>query len=865
LTITSGGISSNVVTALTGVDLTKFVVSGAQDFSVTNALTDSVSLATVDASGLTGLDTTFSLDASVSTKAMTVTLGAGVEGTAGGTVNTITTGYGADTVTGGEYKDVITTGAGADSVVAGAGNDVISTGLGNDNVDGGAGDDDISGSTGDDVLAGGDGNDTIDGGTGNDTLTGGAGNDKIYISALTDDVNVDGGAGTDTLSANSIATTGVATGDFVAVTEDAAPTIAGIETAYVSVTTSAANAAAADALVLDLTAVTDLTTLYLDVNSADNQYIKVNNFGGSSVVLTELDSGGTDGERVTIDGTGSNALTVTARGFNANAGAGEVVATGVSSLTVTGTSYISTSPQTNVLGAVTAANASSLAISTSGNSTASNANALKVASLSAANATSVSVTTGTNDTLIITSGITTANDLVSTLTVTLADDSTLTSGDIDLQTSAVQTATVTVGTGSTVSATDIEASVLTNLTATLGAASSTTLDLNTAVTAGTVTMTSGSSWTVDTIGAAGATTALTITGRGDLDASAAAGSTRISGTTVSFDASGLIDADGVSVNSAATVKATISGTSVADEISGGAGNDVLTGNAGADRFGLTGRVETITIASYDAADTVKFTANGVESEVITAGTGNTNAATVADDLADAINATSATSFVTATADTGVVTVTYAQYFGVAGATTLTVDGGTDMTAAVAIDTAGDNAGADTISGGTGADTIVAGSGADSINTGGNDGAVDVIIIASDAASAPATWTDTSGGSTVDVSSALRITAYATDTISLAASAGNFTAVNPATITQVTTAASIGNADDVDLYTGTYDSTTGLFTSTAQANATDLLMIYDNDVAGTAAYSMVVLIGGVTTTGIFQITESSGVLTLGTWA
>jgi hypothetical protein len=607
LTITSGGISSNVVTALTGVDLTKFVVSGAQDFSVTNALTDSVSLATVDASGLTGLDTTFSLNASVSTKAMTVTLGAGVEGTAGGTVNTITTGYGADTVTGGEYKDVITTGAGADSVVAGAGNDVISTGLGDDNVDGGAGDDDISDSTGNDVLAGGDGNDTIDGGTGNDTITGGAGNDKIYISALTDDVNVDGGAGTDTLSANSIATTLVAA-DYVGVSEDAAPTIAGIETAYVSVTSAAANDSTAP-LTLDLSNATGLTTLYLDVNSANDEYIKVNNFGGTSVVLTELGAGD-DGESITIDGTGSNALTVTARGF-ANDNGAAVVATGVSSLTVTGTSYISTSAQTNSVGAVTAANASSVTLSTSGNSTASNPVALTVASLTAANATSVTVSTGSNDTLTVTNDIATTNSLVDTLSVTLADDSTLTisGGDIDLKSSAVQTATITVGTGATVSAVDLEAATVTTLTATLSAASTTSLDLNAAITKGTVTMSSGSTWTLDTAGAAGSASSLTISGRGDV-----AEGTQIDlvGTNFTFDAGSLIDGDGLLLTGAAlTGKLTATGTSGPDTIVGAALADTISGGLGADNLTGAAGADSINVGAADGAvDIVFYTATG---------------------------------------------------------------------------------------------------------------------------------------------------------------------------------------------------------------------------------------------------------------
>jgi len=351
-----------------------------------------------------------------------------------------------------------------------------------------------------------------------------------------------------------------------------------------------------------LTDTTDLTTLYLDVNSADDQYIKVNNFGGSSVILTELDSGGTDGERVTIDGTGSNALTVTARGFKADTGAGELVATGVASLTVTGTSYISTSAQDNVLGAITAANASGVTLSTSGNSTASNTTALTVASLTAANATSVTVSVGQNDTLTVTNDIATTNALVDTLSVTLADDSTLTisGGDIDLKTSAVQNATFTVGTGATVSAVDLEAATVTTLTATLSAASTTTLDLNAAITKGTVTMSSGSTWTLDTAGAASAASSLTISGRGDV-----AEGTQIDlvGTDFTFDAGSLIDSDGLLLTGATlTGKLTATGTSGADTITGGGYADTINGGAGADS--LVGGAGNDSISGGDGADSI---------------------------------------------------------------------------------------------------------------------------------------------------------------------------------------------------------------------------------------------------------------------
>jgi Ca2+-binding RTX toxin-like protein len=248
------------------------------------------------------------------------------------------------------------------------------------------------------------------------------------------------------------------------------------------------------------------------------------------------------------------------------------------------------------------------------------------------------------------------------------------------------------------------------------------LDLNLGITSGTASLTSAfnaeSKWTVDSIGKAGQTTSLTITGTGDVDATAAVGgSIALSGTTASLIASGLTDADGISVHSSATLGATVTGTAAANEISGGAGNDSLTGGAGADRFGLTGRVETITIAGVTATtDTFNATINGVATATsVTAAASNDSAAT---GLAAAINATSATSFATASATGAVVTVTYTQYFGTPGSTAIVFDAAdTNNTATVLASSPGDNAGNDTIVGNAGNDTIFGGSGNDSINAG----------------------------------------------------------------------------------------------------------------------------------------------------
>jgi len=602
LTVTTSSTGTNTITALTGVDLTKLVVSGTQAFTVTDALTDATLLATVDASALSGSGSTFNLNAGVSTKAMTVTLGGGIEATAGSTVNTITTGTGADTVTGGAYKDVITTGAGADSVSGGAGNDVITAGLGNDIVDGGAGNDSIDGGSGDDSLSGGDGDDTVDGGAGTDSVYGGAGNDTLYVASLASGTVIDGGALTDTLSANSVTTTAIVAADFVAVAESAAPTITGVETAYIELDSNGTDhATAATALTLDLTASSGLTTLNLNLDSGNNEHVKVTKFGGSTIVLRELS--GADAESIVVSGTGSNALTFTATGYKNNtSSASDLTVSGVSSLNVRGTSYVSTSPQDNAIGAVVAATAGAVTLSTTGNTTAANATALTVASLTAANATSVTVSVGQFDTLTSTADIVTTNSLVDTLSVTLADDSTFTvgGGDIDLKSSAVQTATVTVGVGATVSALDIEATSITTLTATLGAASTVALDFNAAITSGTVTLSSGSAWTFATAGAAGAASSLTITGRGEVVNGTAI---VLAGSTFTFNAGGLTDtgAAGLTVDASnLTGVGTLTGTNNADTFTGSAQADVISGGLGADT--ITGGLGADSLTGGSGAD-----------------------------------------------------------------------------------------------------------------------------------------------------------------------------------------------------------------------------------------------------------------------
>ena len=288
--------------------------------------------------------------------------------------------------------------------------------------------------------------------------------------------------------------------------------------------------------------------------------------------------------------------------------------------------------------------------------------------------------------------------------------------DLALTGSSLVSSSLTVGTGGRVydNATGTEAAIAATslgvFTGSIGGSAAVDLSIAATLSTGsTMAMLSGATWTATTLGNAGASS-LTVSGVGNMDAV----TTVLNGSTFALNASGLEDGDGISVR-AGTATVNVTGTAFADELSGAAGGDALTGGAGADRFGLTGRTETITL-TFTAGDQVALTANGVATATVTAAT---NLATYRTAVINAINATSATSFVTAAAGAadGDVVVTYAQNFGTAGTLSVNTAAGGGAVESIAVTTAGDNAGADTISGGAGADTILGGTGADQLSGG----------------------------------------------------------------------------------------------------------------------------------------------------
>jgi Ca2+-binding RTX toxin-like protein len=863
ITLASGGTATgdNTITTLTATDATSLTVTGARSLTV-GTLAGATALATLNAGAHTGA--VLNINASNSAVNMTVTGSAGANATDGAVVNTITTGTGNDSITGGAFYDLLTGGTGNDTIVGGAGNDQLYGNANNDVLDGGEGDDLVDGDVGNDSLTAGAGNDTVQASSGNDTVSGGAGNDAIYVSSLNDDDSIDGGTETDTLSLSAPTTTGAGptAAQYTDVTDSVVAKISGVETGYVQVTTTASNTTAALALTADLTGVTGMSTLWLDIaDTGGDEYVLVKNFSGATVNYSETNNA----ESLTIDGTSQAALTFNVRGNTVNATSEVTAFTGIEAVTVSGQSQINSVNKTNTLGTVNANSASAATIKTTGSTISSaNTGALTVDSLSANNALTVAVNAGAYDTLTVTTDVNATNGLVQTLDIDAAASAIINvdGSDFVLTGSAVRNAYVDLLAdaqlydGADLSTVNVQASSIASLAMNLGANSKIGLDLDAAVTSGTVAMSSGSQWHVNTIGAAGAVTSLTLTGTGDVDSgkSVAVIEPGISlvGSTVTFNASGLTDADSLSISSTASTKATISlplTATGAGEISSGAGTDVLTGGNGADRIGFTGRTETITITGVTATtDTFNATINGVTTATST--NASTTPTSAAAGLAAAINATSATSFATATSALGVVTVTYSQFFGVAGTASIVNDAaGADNTATVAVTAAGDNAAADTISGGLGDDTIMGGSGADDITVG-------------------------TGGATASGADTVRYFGDSDTQVGVVATGFTFTGdiirgigstdvidlskvanivVAGATYTNGTTFAA-ASANSVVVVTGSLNETTGVFTAGASSTTNNDYLLQWNGGATTTTVNTIALVDIVGTVSITALNE-----------
>jgi len=636
LTFNAAGSVAGVThtVGVTAAQLQNVVATGSNALSLGTLGSTSTAVKSIDASAHTG--SAFTVNASASTVAVTVKGSAGVPVALTDVVNTITTGSGADSVTGGAYKDSIVGGLGADTLDGGAGNDTLDGGGAADSLLGGDGNDSLLGDIGNDYLNGGAGNDVIDTGSGSDTVLGAEGNDTIYNPNISADDNVDGGTGTDVLSANSIGSD-LVIADYADVSGDMAVTMKDVETAYIQFANTASNTSTADVPLsnetLDLTAVTGLTTLWLDIDSSTqgSGSLTVKNFSGSTINLTDTDAV----ERLTIDGTGKD-VTVNLRSTATTNVASANVFTGFENLTISGTSYttdstgISTS-LTNGLYGITAAAATGVTISTSGSTSTvgANANALIVGASTLTAAQTVTLSAGAYDTLA--SGVVTAGTEVVTLNLTVGQSGSLlagdgsTSDDIVMTGASLNATNINVGIGGTLTdnATgelEIAATSIGKLTATLSASSATDLSINANIATGsTITMEAGSSLSSTALGGSG-TSSLTLSGTGNFDTAVT-----LAGTAFTFNASGLVDSSGVQVTGG-TGNDAITGTAYADSIIGGDGNDTLSVGAGADTVSGGNGNDSITLTdAVDSADAVRYSFAETGYDTITGFTEGTGA------------------------------------------------------------------------------------------------------------------------------------------------------------------------------------------------------------------------------------------------
>jgi Ca2+-binding RTX toxin-like protein len=667
LTVTSAGTAANSLTmsAAQSADLTSLTVSGTQSMTATIG---GDLLATVNASGLSGLGKSFTLDASASEADMTVTGAAVTPNTDADTANTITTGEGADTITTGSGKDVINAGDGAnvvnagdgdntvttgrnnDSITTGAGDDIINSGLGNDTIVSGAGDDVINADNGNDNITAGDGDDIITLGSGDDTVDAGAGADAIINTDYDDDDVIIGGAGTDTLSRTELAATLTTTqvqaiGVFMDVDIDstrvAAPQITGVENVYIQVALDAANAegTAATNESVDFSASSGISNLFLDINDQDlaagaatndQAVLTLSDVDAATIHLLDRETNDDLGELV-VEGAGQASLTLRGHDFD---GGTDLTVSNVDAVTITAYTPTTTAAVGDtILGDVEVDDSDRVTVSIAGVSALVTAPNLDLASLSADSAIAITLSAGSNSTLDIVGDLTSSSEALDTLTVTVSDDGTVdVGGDIIITDSEMSSATITVGVGGLFTVDNIDIEEIEAMTVSVGAAGSftatTKIDLGGA--AATITGAAGSTVTIGQFagGTTTSPTSFTLTGRGALGDGTTTGAIDISGVT-SVNVSGWTDAN---VNDDDTLAGadhwlvtmnggTFTSNNAAARVTGGAEDDTITTGAGADVI--------------DAGDGDNVVSSGAGADSITTGAGDDeiNAGTGADTIA----------------------------------------------------------------------------------------------------------------------------------------------------------------------------------------------------------------------------------------
>ena len=637
LTVTSGGAAANSLTmsAAGSADLTSITASGTKGLTLTISGT---SLATVDASGITGVGNAFALVASASDADMTVTASA-VRPTNSetGTANTITTGDGDDTVTGGDYKDVITTNDGDDTVTSGDGDDTVTTGRGDDTItvgngdttiDAGIGDDTITAGNGDNTITLGSGDDTVTAGngdntivstSGDDTITTGSGDDVVVLTDYDDDDVISLGTGSNVLLRSALATTGAypVVGNYVAVSGDIEPQFTDADISLISHTAAASNVSAATGETIDLSSSSGFSAMYLNfVTAANTTNYTVTNFDGAVLNLAAL---AVDAPRVlNVDGTGQSALTIKTNTFTNAGAAPTLVVTQADALTVdteetVTVSGVTTAVTNTVLGAITADGSESVTIKTDAVANTITGVTLTTAAVSADGASALAINAGGNTDLVVGAVTSTGTD-VDTLAITAGDDANLNLTSVTATGSELSSLTVTAGIGATIGA-DLTGTTVLPITATsveaatitLGAASTSAFDLAYAGTTA-IAMTTGSTLLLGNVGVAAKVSSTTVTGRGDLNN----GAITLLGD-ASFDFSGFTQSAGVLTITASSAgdktittndgqnSLTVNGTgdntittgAANDSVTTGAGDDTITGGAGDDTLNGAGGDDTL--------------------------------------------------------------------------------------------------------------------------------------------------------------------------------------------------------------------------------------------------------------------------------
>jgi Ca2+-binding RTX toxin-like protein len=623
--VSSGLLADNTVT-LTGsttkeaADVTTVNVTGRG----VNLTVGGESVATVDASGVSGLGSAFTLVATASEADMTVTGSAVVPTDADtGTANTISTGEGDDTITTGDFNDVIDAGRGDNVVDAGDGDNTVTTGRDDDTITTGEDDDDIDSGAGDDTIAAGDGDNVIDAGSGDDSITSGegddtitlgsgddtvsagAGDDAIYMGTDYDDDDVvDGGDDDDTLSVGAIVKSTTAAplilqdvDNYVDLTpgtsRTSTPQFTDVEDVYMAVNLAAANVGdASDSETVDFSSTSGLDNLYLEIVDADDATdaakLTLNEVDAAAIHLGDRDATNAEdlGELVIV-GAGQSSLTIKAYGNDA---ATDVTVSDVDAVTVT--AYNDSSTVTvgdSTFGDIAADDSAAVTVSVAGSSAATGGMTLTAGDVTADAAESVTLSAGANNTLAL-GDVTIESEDLTSVTVTVSDDAALTVGSITTDTTSTDEASVDIDVGINGSLTSSGDIIV------LGADGASTIDVGangyfettaliigdtTAGASTTITGTSSSEVDIDQVGQASLVGSYVITGRGELTTTTIA----IEGTTT-LKLSGWTDDAGNDLTFTTTddEKKTFTGSNANTFITTGAGVDTITTGSGADRI-----------------------------------------------------------------------------------------------------------------------------------------------------------------------------------------------------------------------------------------------------------------------------------------